>query len=55
MAAIQATPTLADHEPQAVFQPQRSLWGDAWRRSIRNPFTVISALIIVFFLLAASI
>src|SRR6478736_6293163 len=31
----------------------RSLWQDAWRRAIRNPFTVTGAIIIILFVLAA--
>jgi peptide/nickel transport system permease protein len=55
MATTQATVTLASREPETIAPPQRGLWSDAWHRSIRNPFTVISALVIIGFLLAASI
>lgn len=55
MATTQATLILADREPETVVQPQRGLWGDAWRRSVKNPFTLISALVILGFLIAATI
>jgi oligopeptide transport system permease protein len=44
-----AMPTLAG-EGQLVARPQRSLWGDAWRRLCRNKLAVVGLIIVSVFI-----
>ncbi|MER8039510.1 ABC transporter permease [Streptomyces hydrogenans] len=53
-AAVVATPSVDAPAPQAKQEKPRSLWGDAWRDLRRNPYFIVSSVLIFFLLLIAA-
>ncbi|MEU8878878.1 MULTISPECIES: ABC transporter permease [Streptomyces] len=53
-AAVVATPSVDAPAPQAKPEKPRSLWGDAWRDLRRNPYFIVSSVLIFFLLLIAA-
>lgn len=53
-AAAVATPSVDAPAPQAKPEKPRSLWGDAWRDLRRNPYFLVSSVLIFFLLLIAA-
>ncbi|MER5738603.1 MULTISPECIES: ABC transporter permease [unclassified Streptomyces] len=53
-AAVVATPSVDAPAPQAKPEKPRSLWGDAWRDLRRNPYFLVSSVLIFFLLLIAA-
>ncbi|MEU3604369.1 ABC transporter permease [Streptomyces sp. NPDC035033] len=49
-----ATPSVDASEPQPKQDKPRSLWGDAWRDLRRNPYFLVSSVLIAFLLLIAA-
>jgi ABC-type dipeptide/oligopeptide/nickel transport system permease subunit len=49
-AGVQRLPTLAG---ELVGRPQRSLWGDAWRRLLKNKLAVVGLTIVILFIVLA--
>ncbi|MFI8322199.1 ABC transporter permease [Streptomyces sp. NPDC085529] len=49
-----ATPSVDAPAPQAKHEKPRSLWGDAWRDLRRNPYFIVSSVLIFFLLLIAA-
>jgi ABC-type dipeptide/oligopeptide/nickel transport system permease subunit len=48
-----ASPSLTDPAGEQVNEKARSLWGDAWRDLRRNPYFLVSSVLIFFLLLIA--
>ncbi|MGW3393162.1 ABC transporter permease [Streptomyces hydrogenans] len=53
-AAVVATPSVDAPAPQVKPEKPRSLWGDAWRDLRRNPYFIVSSVLIFFLLLIAA-
>ncbi|MEU8539177.1 ABC transporter permease [Streptomyces sp. NPDC048717] len=49
-----ASPSATDPAGEAVHEKARSLWGDAWRDLRRNPYFIVSSVLIFFLLLIAA-
>ncbi|MFD4373434.1 ABC transporter permease [Streptomyces sp. NPDC058486] len=53
-AAVVATPSVDAPVPPVKQDKPRSLWGDAWRDLRRNPYFIVSSVLIFFLLLIAA-
>ncbi|MGA5640501.1 ABC transporter permease [Streptomyces cinereoruber] len=53
-AGAVATPSVEAPAPQGKAEKPRSLWGDAWRDLRRNPYFLVSSVLIFFLLLIAA-
>jgi oligopeptide transport system permease protein len=50
---LSPTPILEQHHHDVMVRKQASLWGDAWRRLIRNRLAVIGMVVVVLFVTVA--
>jgi oligopeptide transport system permease protein len=50
-----APPSAAEPAPQPKTEKARSLWGDAWADLRRNPYFIVSSVLILFLLLIAAV